>query len=63
MNCKEENIISRLIGIGYSTSKAENIYFQYLQWNKLSSLLDFIREKEMSKSLNRYLLQSTDYLE
>jgi len=61
--CEEDGIISRLVKIGYSTKQAENIYFQYLQWNKLPSLLDFIREKEMTKSLNKYLLQSSDYLE
>lgn len=45
-----ENIIERLIDMGYDRYEAENLYSFYMRNGKLDDLLDFVDEKYMSES-------------
>lgn len=51
----KKNIVDMLIEIGYSKSKAENLYKKYKDWSKLDELQNYIQTKQ---SLN-YKYEST----
>lgn len=42
----KKNIVDMLIEIGYSKSKAENLYKKYKDWSKLDELQNYIQTKQ-----------------